>query len=216
MALSAIFITISQILSVVVVLGFNEECNGVYDAITDVQVYPVDVCEGERIDGQVQSEIYFCGALGEVSITTYFSTDCTGSEGFTTIAYFPFDTSVNLNCGFNKTEDCTYAIVRTYLDDDECEKGDVSRPDTDYFDSTEPVNRCRYNLETDTSTMITCDSTSISETYYNGNGCGSTPTSTQVIIETGCDDDFSHLSQHFTDRQAYTEIIFCPTGIKYI
>ena len=60
--------------------------------------------------------------------------------------------------------------------------------------------------------MIECDSTSITETYYNGNGCDTSPISSEVIISTGCDDDFSHLSQQFPNRQAYTEIIYCPTA----
>ena len=118
MALSMLFATL--LISSSVVFGFDELCNGVYDPVTDVQLYPVDICEAERIGGQVQSEIYRCGQLGEVNITSYLSADCTGPIDFAVVAFFPFDTSVNLNCGFTSDEDCTYAIVRTYLDDEEC------------------------------------------------------------------------------------------------
>ena len=207
------------------VLGFDDECNGVYrknslSTTNAKQLYPIDVCEGERISGEVESEIYECetdenGEVG-VLLTIYSSLDCTGNTKFPQfLAYPPDNDEVDINCELNSAEDCTYAIVRTYLNDDTCAKGNVSRASTDYFDSTEPVNRCRYNEFTDVSTKTQCNATTVWETHYSGAGCITIQTgddAIEVIFENGCDNDWDHLSTELGERLAYTEIHYCPTS----
>lgn len=207
-----IYIVIMILIKIFCVYSFDEECNGVYDATTGIQLYPVDICEAERINGDSRSEVYFCDS-GAVFLKYWaYSNNCKGSGYSVYPAYFPDDDSVDIVCNNNNstniTTTCEYAIVRRYFEDG-CQKGNVTAG-ADYNDETVPVNRCRYDSSQDESTMIKCNDTAIIETVYSGQNCQGINIEQTFVYTDGCnEDDYIDPITKVTIA-AYDEIIYCP------
>ena len=208
-------LVVALLLSYLVFGQFDDECNGVYSATTGKQEYPIDVCEASRINGVKQSDRYYCSDEGGVMFRIWKgSSNCTGIGNYNDYpAYQPNDPEWIYKCDQNNiTTICDYAIVRSHFNTQQCALGNISLPNSDYSDKKVPVNRCRYNSDTDISTKIECNNTAIYEMYYNGNGCSvkiadSEPT---VIYYTGCDEDYNH--PQFPNRKSYDEITYCPSS----